>query len=438
VVSGYVLASMARGGGWTGETVAGRLIGHARGLRERIPDNTLIVDVSAQRMRAFEARADHSPYGQRPVVRPQLFAFAGEEASARAEPLARAPALVGRVAERAGLNDLVAGLERGEGAWVWVEGEAGMGKTSLARAVGADAARHGVTFLEVRCGSQTHPPAEALERLLGSTREASRPAAAADLRDGTPPIPSSPPTLPPILPPPPPPPLSSAAAGGGTRRAKHQTGVLVLVLVDDCHDASPADIPILEVLAEATRHRPVAVIAAGRSARPAPLRAIEGPTIRLGRMEDGDIRTLARTVSGNRLTARDLDRVVETAAGVPLFSAELAWEFCHGAAFGQEASGSRMPLSLALVSLVVSRIDALHLDRLLLKSVAWHGPMSASGLADLLPPGRTGIEYELDRGVAAGVLERIGVTGTEQICVRHPLVRAVLRLVMPETPGFGL
>jgi predicted ATPase len=49
-------------------------------------------------------------------------------------PDARSPQWVGRAQELAVLQDAVEGLRRGEGAAVWVEGEPGIGKSSLVAA----------------------------------------------------------------------------------------------------------------------------------------------------------------------------------------------------------------------------------------------------------------------------------------------------------------
>ena len=91
------------------------------------------------------------------------------------------PLLVGRDRELAALREQLAAALGGRGSVVLIGGEAGIGKTALAEALGREAAEQGALVLVGRCYDLAETPpygpwAEAFERLPTDEGRASLPA----------------------------------------------------------------------------------------------------------------------------------------------------------------------------------------------------------------------------------------------------------------------
>ncbi|MEI6986045.1 MAG: LuxR C-terminal-related transcriptional regulator [Rhodospirillaceae bacterium] len=394
LVSDYLLASIGRLGGWTGETVAGRLIAHARAILDHTPADCLSTDTGTQRLLAFARRAvepRHPPLPSRPVISPLLTDNAATPENLH---ILLKPPPIGRATERAALAAQINALRNGQGGVVWIEGEIGMGKTTLARIVANETAAS-VSWLQCCCGPIGPSPLAVLARQLTT------PPVAADI------IPAL------------------------ARLLRHQCLALI---IDDVHAADEAEIRILLELCAISSTMPLLLLGIGRRLEPAALAAAPGTRLHLGRMTTGEVRTLIERDSEGHLSAPALADAVELAAGVPLFAYELAWE----ARFGSkcDAVGKQNLLPLPLVCLVVSRLDCLALDRLVLKIVAWRQPVTALAVAQISGEGNQATATELKRAVEAGVMTQEhgnhgAISRGDHFRISHPLIAAVLRQVMP-------
>jgi predicted ATPase len=76
-----------------------------------------------------------------------------------ASPLVEAPILVGRTAEMERCDHLITATLQGRGTLLLVSGEAGIGKTALATAMGARATGEGAVFALGRCFEADAMPA---------------------------------------------------------------------------------------------------------------------------------------------------------------------------------------------------------------------------------------------------------------------------------------
>lgn len=136
LTAGMVIASMNRHGGWSGEALASPAIAQARELAQAAPPGRLALSASAEDL--LQAL---SPCAPAPAAHPS-FTFQALDRlpwTAGADP--QAP--LGRDLELGRLDALLASAGQGQRHLVYLEGESGMGKSTLCRYVAAQCARHG-------------------------------------------------------------------------------------------------------------------------------------------------------------------------------------------------------------------------------------------------------------------------------------------------------
>jgi DNA-binding CsgD family transcriptional regulator len=391
--TGMALVSVRRRGGWTGESVAGRPIARARDLRDVAAPGRLEMDEASRRMMAFALRSANDGERQSELTLPLDRATDRLRRGCRTTP---AQVIHGRRDEKARLDAALASLAEGRGTVVWVEGESGMGKTTLCRALRSDAAAMGAAWIDAGCGA-VQPLGEVLATL---GRGQGRPPAQAVIGN------------------------DDALAGVDRLLRK---GPLA-VLVEDCHRATDDETRLMLGLAGMVTTRPLLLLGAGRAARH-PLLQGAGTAIRLGRMGQEDLSAVIADEAGGRLPPPLVDRVLDLAAGVPLFAVELT----RAAVATGLSVGDALPLPLSLVALVLSRIDSLDLDRHLLRLVARRGDAELSALSAGWDGIEAEFEAELGRAVAAGVLSR----SRDHAGFAHPLVGEVVRQTMLAAGGEG-
>jgi DNA-binding CsgD family transcriptional regulator len=392
--SGYLTGSMQRRGGWTGETVAGRLIGSARDLCRDAQAGHLLIDARTRRMMAFAQRREVAEQGEAttswPLSDPDLPTVPGKPVL---------PALIGRTRERNQLAEIRQMLARRAGGLVWIEGEAGMGKTTLCRAFGQECEALGFDWAEADCKDPDLGLAAALARIADVSADTA-PTDAADF-------------------------LAAVTPGLECKLAPQ------VILIDDVHLADEFTIKLIQLLVPMTRKKPILLLGASRSLRHRGLVALTSDaTIRLGHLADGEMEALIKARCGSSVSSQIVAGIRELAGGVPLFAVELAREARMRAPAGRSISTEMPPVPLSLVTLVLSRLDTLALDRLLLRSAVQRGPCLRTTLESEWDGSPAGFTKALDDAIQSGVLTTIQDKKRELIAFRHPLLVQVLRQVM--------
>lgn len=237
--------------------------------------------------------------------------------------LGTVPRLVGRAREQAALRDILTTVVNGHGQLVLLGGEAGIGKTTLARDLRGEATSRGVRDLAGCCYDLTNFPPYGPWRDLF---EASQ-------RD--PALPASP----------------TAFAGGRLAAVTDQAALFAevrqfltalttdqpaLILLEDFHWADPSSIDLLRHIGPYVRHLPLLLLVTYRADElsldhpfsrqlPALVREADGLRIDLRRLDRDALRLLIG--ERYRLTRPDEDRLVtyleQHAEGNPFFTTEL-------------------------------------------------------------------------------------------------------------------
>jgi len=331
-------------------------------------------------------------------------------APARPSPAA-ASGVVGRDEELSGLEAIAMrarGAPAGAAEIVVVDGEAGIGKTTLLRAWAGRRTAAGDTVLLASCGplDRSLPLDALLTALAGLLRELG-PDATAELLDGDAailaPLLGADPRTPGRLAPPM---LADSTLGPAVlyaalvRLLRRLTGRMPLtVIIDDAHLAGPA---LADWLRFIRRERaPVAVVAAVRPGEGEPLPATA--FIHLGALD--------RDAAAELVGPGRVDELYARSKGHPLFLTELA----------QQAANTELPASL--VESVSARCDELGSAGTLLRTAAVVGPdLDVDLLAAVLGRPALALLDDAEQAVAKQFL----VEADGMFRFRHELVREAL------------
>lgn len=304
-----------------------------------------------------------------------------------------------------------------------IEGEPGIGKSSLARATAAIAEQRGCQVY--RAAADELGQALPLQPLLDALRA----------RDST-----DEPRLATILRL-----LQGEVAGSGadpTIAASEQMLTLMaelcsaaptVLVVDDLQWADLATITVWEWLARSADRSPLLLIG---TTRPVPQRdellAVERAvgedgTIRLGRLPDAAVADLISTVVDGK-PGEDLLRLADGAAGNPLYLTELMGALVRATRLTVTDSGvvevTGGPVPDSLVAAIAHRLDFLPREvRTVLRAAALLGvEFLVSDVAIVLDKRIAELVSAIDEALAAGVLKETG----EKLSFRHPLIRNAL------------
>jgi DNA-binding CsgD family transcriptional regulator len=329
--------------------------------------------------------------------------------------------LIGREAEVARLSEWIDDLVAGRGRATLIEGEPGIGKSSLARAAAILAERRGCQVLwaagdELGQALPLQPLVDALRPW--EQRAEPRLGTIVRLLCG-----------------------ESNAADPATAASEQMLALLVelcsagptVLVVDDLQWADLATIGVWGWLARSLAHTPLLLIG---TMRPVPQRdellairrSVGGKgIIRLGGLPDPAVVELVEAIVDGKAGA-ELLRLADGAAGNPLYLTELVDALVRterltvDEAGVVEASGGPVPGSLAAA--IAHRLDFLPRSvRLVLQAAALLGiQFRVSDLAIVLDRRITDLVPTLDEARAAGVLDDAG----ERLSFRHPLIRAAL------------
>ena len=355
---------------------------------------------------ARERMADELGTDPSPETTALYTAILRGELTVPARPAPAAPGLVGRDDELAYLEAIATRARGGSAEVVVVDGEAGIGKTTLLRAWADRRAAAGDTVLMASCGPLDRSlPLDALLTALAALLRGLEPGVTADVlgadaailapllnmapgRAGPPPMLADSMLGPAVL--------YSALVRALGRLAERAPLVLV---VDDAHLAGPALPDWLRFLRR--EDVSVTVVAAVRSGEGEPLPATA--SIHLD--------ALGRDAAAELVGPGRVDELYARSKGHPLFLTELA----------QQAAGAELPASL--VESVSARCDELGAAGLLLRTAAVIGPeLDADLLAAVLGRPVIALLDDAEQAVAKQFLvEEDGI-----FRFRHELVREAL------------
>ena len=329
----------------------------------------------------------------------------GELAPPAPVPASGSPGVVGRDGELASLDAVAMRARTGQVEVVVVDGDAGIGKTTLVRAWAARRAAAGDTVLVASCGPLDRGmPLDALFRALAALLRRLGPDRAADLLGADEAL------LGPLLALAPAPRLLPVLTDGLLGPAVLYAALLrvlgrlsgsgpVVVVIDDAHLAGPA---LPDWVRFAQRGEvPLALVLAVRPGEGGPLPATA--FVHLGALD--------RQAAAELVGPARVEELYQRSKGHPLFLTELA----------QQVAGAELPASL--VESVSARCDELGPAGALLRTAAVIGPrLDLELLAAVL--GRPAVELldDAERATARQLLA--GQDGT--FTFRHELVREAL------------
>jgi tetratricopeptide (TPR) repeat protein len=335
--------------------------------------------------------------------------------------------VIGRKRELDNLRVWIDELATGHGRVVLIEGEPGIGKSSLVRSAAVDAEAAGCRVLWATCDelSQAFPLQPLLDAVDGAgPGEGSASIAATFHADAAPGNRVD---------------LVAAA----TERIIAAVDALcapapVMLVVDDLQWADSATVLTMGRLSRLSRRLPLLLVGV---ARPVPQRqdlaalrrAIDRRSrVRLSGLSDAEATEFVARIAGGE-PGHLLLQLAEGAAGNPLYLTELVDALARGSALtaldGQvEFSGDRTPDSLAAA--IADRLGFISASvRTVLQAAALLGAdFSVSDLAMISGQAANELLPILDEAIVAGVLREDG----HRLAFRHPLIRAAL---YEETPA---
>ncbi|HET6703876.1 ATP-binding protein, partial [Amycolatopsis sp.] len=337
--------------------------------------------------------------------------------------------LIGRDGELSRLASWVHDVADGRGRAVLVDGEPGIGKSTLVRAACAVATRSGCQVFrgagdELSQALPLLPLLDAL-RITGSAPDSRRGAIAGLLRGDT------------------------ARGTGADLAAVAAEQLLTLVdelchagpvvlVVDELQWADRATVAVWGRLARSVRQLPLLLVGV---LRPVPrrddlraLRRIVGPgeRLRVGRLAEPAALELVATLAGGKPGAR-LEQLADGAAGNPLYLTELLDALTRGAGLAVDEAGiaelTGGPTPDSLPEAIADRLGFLpEQTRTVLRTAALLGVgFSVADLTIVAEAELPVLLAALDEARAAGVLVAAG----DDLAFRHPLIRQALYEELP-------
>ena len=335
---------------------------------------------------------------------------------------------VGREAEVAVLHDAIAQLEAGLGGVVLVEGEPGIGKSSLVNVAAAAAAELSCAVLKGTADEVAHPlPLRLLFDCLGITQHAPDPRRAEIARITR--------TLSPEMVP-----RQAAQAVAAdmllTLIEDQCASSPTMMVLDDVQWADEASLDVCRLLASTAEQLPLLLVLSfrpspsGSSARrlQAALRGRGAATVTLGPLGPDAVEALVSDIAGAPPGPALVDFAAQ-ASGNPLYVRELVEALVREGALTIEAqaelrdtSAGELPRSLAAA--LDSRLSFVPdgTVRMLRMAAVLGGEFAVTEVAALLGQSVVEISDDLQEAVAAGIL----IDAEQRMRFRHPLIRQAL------------
>lgn len=366
ITAGIAFASMHRFGGWTGEAIASSAIASARDLLNTVAPGQFLFDNTARELlELFGLGATQDIPALMPFTELKNLYWTGTR---------RAYHLVGRVSEMAHLFATLHESAKKQGKLVILQGEMGMGKSSLCDAIAKLCLQQNGTVSYYR-----KLPARLGDQLFDTTRLVQCN-------------------------------IDEIVTRLRTAPEQHPS----LLIVDD-YPLLPAEQQeaLLSATPEAIRHGHMVIFSGRKWLRNTP----ELPTqvISLRRLNAQSTQELVRNALGKdavKERASKVQRITTQSAGVPLFAVELARH--------HEEERLTLPLRVA----INARLDSLHLDQRLLREVAKNNAGTSLGeVVSALQESTEALQPQIERAIASGVLTS---SSDGWLSFTHPLLRQAI------------
>jgi DNA-binding CsgD family transcriptional regulator len=338
-----------------------------------------------------------------------------------------APELVGRDAELSRLTELIKDLGAGTGHAILIEGEPGIGKSSLARATVETAEKYG--YQSFWAEGDELGQALPLQPLLDALREkeaAGEPRLMTILRLLRGEVSNADPTI-------------AASEQMLTLIGEQCSAIPTVLVIDDLQWADDATLGVWEWLARSVERSALLLIGI---IRPVPQRdellavrrAVgENGVITLGGLPAKAITNLVTTISDGK-PGKNLLKLAGEAAGNPLYLTELMEALVRSRRLKVTDAGvvevTRGPVPDSLVAAIAHRLDFLPKEvRTVLQGAALLGvEFLVSDLAIVMGCRIAELVPAIDEACTTGVLK----DGKERLSFRHPLIRTALYDDIPD------
>jgi len=338
------------------------------------------------------------------------------------------PIIVGRDDELALLGDVLDAAAHGLGSTVVLSGEAGVGKTRLAREALNWAAARSMTTLVGRGVQHGLSPYRPLsEALFPVARRGGLPdapdlnpfrhalgAIVPDWRAGDGGVQDSP-----------------VIVGEGVLRLTRHTGggAGTLVVIEDVHWADPDTLAVLEYLADNVASEPTVVLLTIRSGEPGPANDLvtrlelrgAARVVTLGRLGPSNVAAMAAACGAKGLDENVIDAVARRSDGLPLLVEELLSVPVSGISDAVPDSFAEA-VSRRLLALPAESVLVIQCAAVLGRHFDWRRLPAVTGLG----------EARVGRGLEAGVAVQLLAADDGRFRFRHALTRdAVVRALLP-------
>ncbi len=380
---------------------------------------------------------------------PTFRALALRRAENRFDQRQQAPLtpFVGRKAQLARSRTAWQAARAGRGQVIGIRGEAGIGKSRLARQIVGEARMTGASWsLEAQCSpfhsrSGLQPIVETLgRRIFGAAPPASDAAGWAQLRDVLATTGMDAAEALPLLasqfsiePPAGTEPLSITAARARTMTRHYLVELLVeqarrgpgVLLIEDLHWADPSARELIDALVERVRDQPILLLLTCRPDHDAlPASAGHVTTINLGRLRGAAASELVRHVlAGAVLPADTLGKVVDKTDGVPLYIEEFARAVVEARVADPTGVGT-VTIPDTLRDSLAGRLDLLGHAKAVAQVAAILGrDFSHELLAAIWPGPAEALESGLARLGTAGLIHPAGDGQRRHYAFRHALIQ---------------
>lgn len=198
------------------------------------------------------------------------------------------------------------------------------------------------------------------------------------------------------------------------------------IIIEDIQWIDPSTAELIESMLPAVRTLPVLLIGTIRPGGPLPswIERPEARLIQLERLPNADVRRLIRAIAGEAMLDAVVDTIAARSDGVPIFAEELTRGYLDAASRGQSAESELSKIPSTLVESLLARLDGLERGRKFASIAAVIGrefPIAILTAVSDLPEDevRAGIGELLDAEVLVPGHSAFG----EAIAFRHWLVR---------------